>query len=68
MGRVFVVGSVNVDFVVRAPRLPAPGQTVVGSDIDRHHGRKGGNQAVAAARMGGQVVFVGAVGRDQMGR
>lgn len=66
-GRVLVVGSVNVDLVVSAPRLPAPGQTVTGSDVARYHGGKGGNQATAAARLGARVAFVGAVGSDDMG-
>ncbi|CAN5758651.1 ribokinase [soil metagenome] len=67
MGRVIVVGSLNVDLVVRAPTLPAPGQTVAGDDLARHQGGKGGNQAVAAARLGAEVAFVGAVGLDDFG-
>ncbi len=67
-GRVIVVGSVNVDLVVVTDRLPRPGETVIGGDIARHHGGKGGNQAVAAARMGALVEFVGAVGTDDLGR
>lgn len=66
-GRVVVVGSVNVDLVVVAPRLPRPGETVTGGDVARHHGGKGGNQAVAAARLGARVAFVGAVGSDDFG-
>jgi ribokinase len=66
-GRVIVVGSVNVDLVVLAPRLPGPGETVTGGDVARHHGGKGGNQAVAAARLGVPVAFVGAVGDDDLG-
>ncbi len=66
-GRVVVVGSVNVDFVVVAPRLPVPGETVTGGDVARHQGGKGGNQAVAAARLGAPVAFVGAVGDDDLG-
>ncbi len=66
-GRVVVVGSVNVDLVVVASRLPGPGQTVTGGDVARHHGGKGGNQAVAAARLGADVAFVGAVGDDDFG-
>jgi ribokinase len=66
-GRVVVVGSVNVDLVVVAPRLPRPGETVTGGDVARHHGGKGGNQAVAAARLGAPVAFVGAVGDDDFG-
>jgi ribokinase len=65
--RVVVVGSVNVDFVVVAPRLPVPGETVTGGDVARHQGGKGGNQAVAAARLGAPVIFVGAVGDDELG-
>jgi len=64
---VLVVGSVNVDLVVAAPRLPVPGQTVTGGDVARYHGGKGGNQATAAARLGATVAFVGAVGADDMG-
>ncbi|HSG86629.1 MAG TPA: ribokinase [Candidatus Limnocylindrales bacterium] len=63
-GRVIVVGSVNVDLVVRAEHLPAPGETVTGGSFEQHHGGKGGNQAVAAARLGRPTLFVGAVGDD----
>jgi ribokinase len=66
-GRVVVVGSVNVDLVVRAERLPAPGETVTGGVFERHHGGKGGNQAVATARLGRTTLFVGAVGEDAFG-
>jgi ribokinase len=66
-GRVLVVGSVNVDLVVAAPRLPVPGQTVTGGDVARYQGGKGGNQATAAARLGATVAFVGAVGADDLG-
>jgi ribokinase len=66
-GRVIVVGSVNVDLVVRAARLPSPGETVTGGTFERHHGGKGGNQAVAAARLGRPTLFVGAVGDDPFG-
>jgi ribokinase len=67
MGRVLVVGSVNVDEVVTVDRLPAPGETVIGGRYERHHGGKGANQAVAAARLGAEVSFIGAVGRDAFG-
>jgi len=66
-GQVIVVGSINVDMVVRAPRLPTPAETVLGGTYGRHFGGKGANQAVAAARLGAQVTFVGAVGSDQSG-
>ena len=62
-GRVIVVGSVNVDLVMRLPALPRPGQTVLGGVLSRAEGGKGANQAVAAARAGADVHFVGAVGR-----
>ncbi|GAA3224427.1 hypothetical protein GCM10017691_12430 [Pseudonocardia petroleophila] len=65
---VVVVGAVNVDMVVNAPRLPAPGETVVGPGVERYGGGKGANAAVAAARAGGAVVLVGAVGDDDIGR
>lgn len=68
-----VVGAVNVDLVVRGVPLPAPGQTVTGGVFERHHGGKGGNQAVAAAlalrggSLDGAVRLVGAVGDDAIG-
>lgn len=68
MGRVLVVGSLNVDLVVRVAQLPQAGATASGGDLSRHHGGKGGNQAVAAARLGAAATFVGAVGDDEMGR
>jgi ribokinase len=66
-GRILVVGSINADLVVRVPHLPRPGETVAGARTDRHGGGKGANQAVAAARLGGDVRFVGAVGEDDIG-
>ena len=64
---VCVMGSANLDLVARAPRLPAPGETVTGTDYAEHPGGKGVNQAVAAARAGASVAFVGAVGNDNAG-
>jgi ribokinase len=68
-GSVVVIGAINVDLVVSGAPLPAPGQTVTGGVFAQHHGGKGGNQAVAAARaLGGPgVVMVGAVGNDTLG-
>ncbi|MDO8483913.1 MAG: ribokinase [Candidatus Limnocylindrales bacterium] len=66
-GRVIVVGSVNIDLVVTVERLPGPGETVTAGQFARHHGGKGGNQAVAAARLGVETAFVGAVGGDAFG-
>jgi ribokinase len=63
-GRVIVVGSVNVDLVATAERLPVPGETLTGSTFAQFDGGKGANQAVAAARLGMATAFVGAVGRD----
>ncbi|MFO1305712.1 MAG: ribokinase [Burkholderiales bacterium] len=64
---IVVVGSSNMDLVVRAPRLPSPGETLAGSDFRTIPGGKGANQAVAAARLGGRVSLVGAVGDDAFG-
>lgn len=64
---IVVAGSLNVDLVGRVPRLPGWGETVLGDDLARHAGGKGGNQAVAAARLGAAVAFAGAVGDDPFG-
>jgi ribokinase len=64
---VAVVGSVNADLVVEVDRRPAPGETVLGSDLVVHPGGKGANQAVAAARLGGRAGIVGRVGDDGHG-
>ena len=63
-----VVGSLNMDLIVRAPHIPAPGETVTGSTFSTAAGGKGANQAVAAARLGAQVTMVGCVGDDAHGR
>ena len=62
-----VVGSMNVDLTVRTRTLPTPGETVVGRGISRGPGGKGGNQAVAAARLGATPVLVAALGADEDG-
>ena len=62
--RLTVVGSINLDLVVRAARLPRPGETVTGASFSRGPGGKGANQAVAAARLGAAVRLVGCAGRD----
>jgi len=61
---VTVVGSLNMDLVVRSSRIPQPGETIIGGDFCTVPGGKGANQAVAAARLGAQVSMVGRVGRD----
>ncbi len=68
MPRVVVFGSSNTDMVVRLPRLPTPGQTVLGRSFVPTPGGKGANQAVAARRAGAEVAFVTAVGADPLGR
>jgi ribokinase len=67
-GGIVVVGSLNADLVVRAPRFPTPGETITGTDFAVFPGGKGANQAVAAARLGGRVAMIGRVGRDDHGR
>ena len=66
-GHVVVIGSVNVDLVVSADHLPAPGETVLGGRFAVHQGGKGANAAVAAARAGARVTMVAAVGADDHG-
>jgi ribokinase len=64
---VLVLGSANLDVVVRAERHPSPGETLLGHDLAEHPGGKGLNQAVAAARSGARTAFVGALGSDAAG-
>jgi ribokinase len=64
--RITVVGSANVDHVARCPRLPRPGETVTDATFERVPGGKGANQAVASARLGARVRFVGRIGRDDL--
>jgi ribokinase len=65
--RVVVIGSSNTDLVVCTPRLPVPGETIVGEEFKVHPGGKGANQAVAAVRAGAKVTFVASIGRDAFG-
>lgn len=67
MTQIVVVGSANLDLVARAPRLPGPGETVLGTGFVTVPGGKGANQAVAAARAGATCGFIGAVGTDGFG-
>lgn len=62
--KIAVVGSVNLDLVARTERLPRPGETITGATLERIPGGKGGNQALAAARLGADVELVACVGRD----
>jgi ribokinase len=66
-GHIVVVGSLNMDLVIRTPRLPALGETIIGTDFHTFPGGKGANQAVAAARLGGKVKMIGRVGSDSFG-
>ncbi|HPH33428.1 MAG TPA: ribokinase, partial [Chitinophagaceae bacterium] len=65
--RIFVVGSSNTDMVVKSAQLPRPGETILGGVFLMNAGGKGANQAVAAARLGGDVTFVAKVGKDAFG-
>lgn len=65
---IFVIGSSNTDMVVKAAKLPSPGETVIGGSFLMNPGGKGANQAVTASRLGGNVTFVASVGNDIFGR
>ncbi|WP_209125203.1 ribokinase [Alkalihalobacillus sp. BA299] len=65
--RVTVVGSINMDLVTKADRFPKKGETILGYDYSQYPGGKGANQAVAAARLGADVSFIGCVGNDLFG-
>ncbi len=67
MSDIIVIGSMNADLVVRAPRFPQPGETISGENLRIIPGGKGANQAVAAARQGAAVEMVGRVGSDSFG-
>jgi ribokinase len=66
--KVVVIGSLNMDLVTRAPRLPRGGETLIGESFSTIPGGKGANQAVASARLGAQVSMVGCVGNDAYGQ
>ncbi len=66
--KIVVVGSINTDLVIKAPYMPKKGETLSGSGFFTAHGGKGANQAVAAARLGGEVIMCGCVGNDDFGR
>ena len=65
--RILVIGSANTDMVIKAERLPSPGESIIGERFEIFAGGKGANQAVAASRAGGSVTFLGAVGQDAFG-
>lgn len=68
MSHVLVIGSSNTDLVMRTPRLPTPGETLLGGTFFTVQGGKGANQAVAAARAGAQTTFIARVGNDDFGQ
>lgn len=65
--KVIVVGGANTDFIIQVPHLPAKGETVLGGTFHTARGGKGANQAVAAARLGGEVTFITRLGADRLG-
>ena len=65
--KILIIGSSNTDMVIKAARIPVPGETILGGEFKMGPGGKGANQAVAAARLGGDVTFVCKVGRDMFG-
>ena len=66
--KIVVLGSCNTDMVIKSDRLPVPGETILGGEFIMNPGGKGANQAVAAARLGGNVVFLTKTGNDLFGR
>jgi len=64
---IIVVGSSNTDMVIKAAKFPLPGETILGGEFFLFPGGKGANQAVAAARLGGNVIFIAKVGNDIFG-
>src|SRR6478609_235151 len=68
MSNIVVVGSLNMDLVIRTPRLPVAGETILGHNFTTAPGGKGGNQAVAAAKLGAPVKIIGRTGTDDFGR
>lgn len=68
MKRILVIGSSNTDMVIKTDHFPAPGETILGGKFLMNAGGKGANQAVAAARLGGLVTFVGKIGNDIFGK
>jgi len=67
MYKIVVVGSINNDIIINSPKPPRMGETIIGDGFMTAPGGKGANQAVAAARLGGSVVMIGAVGDDLFG-
>src|SRR5512133_1011086 len=67
MVKILVIGSSNTDMVIKTKKLPSPGETILGGTFLMNAGGKGANQAVSAARLGGNVTFVTKLGNDMFG-
>jgi len=65
--KIVIVGSSNTDMIIKVPHIPKPGETILGGKFSTAAGGKGANQAVAAARAGGEVTFIARVGEDMFG-
>lgn len=68
MKKIIVIGSSNIDMMVKTPHLPAPGETILGGEFFMNQGGKGANQAVAVKRLGGNLIFVAKLGNDILGQ
>ena len=68
MKKIIVIGSSNIDMVVKTSHLPVPGETILGGEFFMHQGGKGANQAVAVKRLGGNLIFVAKLGNDILGQ
>ncbi|MFC1540916.1 ribokinase [Candidatus Latescibacterota bacterium] len=68
MGKIVIIGSSNTDMIIKLSRIPRPGETILGGDFSIAPGGKGANQAVSAARAGGNVTFIARVGDDMFGK
>lgn len=66
--QILVIGSINVDMVIKTKNIPIPGETIIGNEFFMNMGGKGANQAIAATRLGGEVSFVGKAGNDVFGK
>ena len=66
--KIIVLGSSNSDLIIKTDKIPKPGETVIGGKFFQAAGGKGANQAVAAARAGGNVTFISSVGDDAFGK
>ena len=64
---IYIIGSSNTDMVIKSNSIPKPGETIIGGDFYSFQGGKGANQAVAASKLGGKVIFICKVGDDSLG-